>query len=194
MDLRAEISYDAGPDDVFQMLCDEAFRTRVCQATGSSTYDVTVSRDGEAVDVRIQRVMPADLPELAKKIVGETIEVVQTEHWDGQAADGTRKARLRLEIPGQPGAMNGSVTLSPASRAPARGAPANGAPARGAPASGAPASAAPSGGGTHELITGEVKVGIPLVGKKLESEVVRGIKAAISAEEQIGRKWLAGDR
>ncbi|MGH3355506.1 MAG: DUF2505 domain-containing protein [Nocardioidaceae bacterium] len=164
MDLRSELNYDAAPDDVFTMLCDEAFRTAVCKATGSTSYDVAVSRDGDGAQVRVRRVLPAQVPDFAKKFVGDHIEVVQTERWGGPGPDGGRSADLKVEIPGKPGSVTGSVTLSP------------------------------SAGGSRELITGDIKVSIPLVGRKLEGEVHRGITAAIKVEQRVGTKWLAGDR
>ena len=164
MDLRSELHYDAGVDDVFAMLCDESFRARVCRATGATDHDVTITRDGDTAHVRIRRVLPAEVPDFAKKIVGNHIEVVQTEEWGWAQPDGQRTARLRIEIPGKPGSVTGSVALSP------------------------------SGAGARELVTGEIKVSIPLVGRKLESEVHRGITAAMEAEGRVGATWLAGDR
>ncbi len=164
MDLRSELHYDAGVDDVFAMLCDEAFRTRVCRATGATDHEVAISRDGDTAHVRIRRVLPARVPDFARKFVGNHIEVVQIEDWGGPEADGGRRARLRIEIPGKPGSVDGSVTLSP------------------------------TGPGSRELVTGDIKVSIPLVGRKLESEVHRGITAAMDVEGRVGATWLAGDR
>ncbi|MGH3314687.1 MAG: DUF2505 domain-containing protein [Nocardioidaceae bacterium] len=164
MDVREEIRYDAAPDQVFEMLCDQAFREKVCRAVGSIRYDVSIERDGDTARVRNDRVMKADLPDFAKKVVGDTIEMVQTEDWGARQADGSRIADFHVEIPGKPGAIKGSVTLSP------------------------------DGTGSKEVIAGTVKVSIPLVGKKLENEVAKGLKAALEIEGSVGAKWLAGDR
>jgi Protein of unknown function (DUF2505) len=164
MDVREELSYDAAPGDVFAMLCDQGFRERVCRAVGSTSYDVAISHTGETVRVRVQRVMKADLPDVARKVTGDTIEIVQTEDWQAPADDGSRTARFRLEIPGKPGSVTGTVTLSG------------------------------SDGGTREVVAGQVKVSIPLVGRRLETEVARGLEAALEVEQRVGAKWLAGDR
>jgi uncharacterized protein YndB with AHSA1/START domain len=164
MELREELSYDAAPDEVFAMLCDQAFREKVCRAVGSASHDVSISQSGGDVRVRVQRVMKADLPEVARKVAGDTIEVVQTEDWKAPSEDGSRTAAFRLEIPGKPGSVTGTVTLSL------------------------------SGSGTREVVAGQVKVSIPLVGRRLEGEVARGLQAALDVEQRVGAKWLAGDR
>jgi hypothetical protein len=161
MDVREEIVYDASPDDVFEMLCDQAFREKVCRGIGSVRYDVSISRDGDTAVIRNDRVMEADLPEVAKKVVGDTIEMVQTEEWGERQPDGSRTAAFRVEIPGKPGSITGTVSLSP------------------------------SGVGSREVVSGQVKVSIPFVGKTLETEVVKGLKSALRVEGAIGATWLA---
>jgi hypothetical protein len=161
MDVREEIVYDASPDDVFEMLCDQAFREKVCRGIGSVRYDVSITRDGDTALVRQDRVMKADLPDVAKKIVGDTIEMVQTEDWGKRRPDGSRTATFHVEIPGKPGAITGKVSLSPA------------------------------GDGSREVVSGQVKVSIPFVGKRLETEVAKGLQAALEVEGRIGAKWLA---
>jgi hypothetical protein len=164
MDVREDIVYDAAPDDVFEMLCDQSFREKVCRAIGSVRYDVTISRDGDAATIRNHRVMKADLPEVAKKVVGDTIEMVQTEEWGPRESDGARAGTFRVEIPGKPGSIHGEISLAPLRT------------------------------GTREVVAGEVKVSIPLVGRRLETEVVRGLKAALEVEGRVGAKYLAGER
>jgi Protein of unknown function (DUF2505) len=111
MDLQTELRYDADPDDVFTMLCDEDFRTEVCEATHATAYDVSIAPGSESVTVRISRAMPA--PDVARTFVGDTLEIVQVERWGGRAADGSRVADLSIDIPGKPGSMLGSVVLTP---------------------------------------------------------------------------------
>ncbi len=162
--MREDIVYDASPDDVFEMLCDKAFREEVCRAIGSLRYDVSVSRTGDTATVRNDRVMKADLPEVAKKVVGDTIEMIQTEEWGARESDGARTGTFRVEIPGKPGSISGTVSISPIRT------------------------------GTREVVAGHVKVSIPIVGKRLEAEVVRGLQAALEVEGRVGAKWLAGER
>jgi len=71
-------------------------------------------------------------------------------------------ADLELTIPGKPGQMRGTVTLRPAE------------------------------GGTEHVIAGDLKVGIPLVGGKLEDLIAGLLMKALDAEETVGRAWLDG--
>jgi uncharacterized protein YndB with AHSA1/START domain len=164
MDVREEIVYDASPDDVFEMLCDKAFREKVCRGIGSVRYDVSVTRNGDTARIRNHRVMEVDLPEVAKKVVGDTIEMVQTEDWGERQSDGSRAATFHVEIPGKPGSITGTVSLTP------------------------------TGSGSREVVSGQVKVSIPFVGKKLETEVAKGLKAALEVEGRLGARWLDSQR
>lgn len=163
MDVRAELSYPAaGPDAVFAMLCDRGYREAVCEATHASRHEISIeARDDGGATVTVMRTLPAQVPDFAKKFVGETIDVTQIEVWQPADAAGSRRADLTFEIKGQPATMRGSVLLEAV------------------------------GSGAHQVVTGELKVAIPLFGKKLEPEVVKGIVAGLRQEERTGNEWLA---
>ena len=164
MDLREQITYDAPPDEVFAMLCDESFRAEACAAVHALSHTVAVDRVGDEATVRTTRVMPAQVPDFAKKMVGETIEVTQVERWGAPDAAGARTAQLRIAITGQPAGMEGSVRLEPAA------------------------------GGTREILAGDVRVRIPFVGRQIEPEIAKAIRAAVVKEAEVGRHWLAERR
>lgn len=164
MDLREEITYDAAPVDVFAMLCDQRFRTEVCQATKALSHSVSVSADGEGAVVEVRRVMPAEVPAFAKKMVGETLEVVQHEQWGAADASGARTGQIKVDIVGQPAGMSGTLRLEACE------------------------------GGSREVLTGQVSVRIPFVGRKLEPEIARALRAAMVTESRVGQQWLAGRR
>jgi len=159
MDLQKDLTYQADIGDVFGMLCDEDFRKQVCEATHARSFEVSVTRKSEGATVRVSRTM--DAPEVAKKFVGDTLEIVQVEEWGEPSADGGRTADLSLDIPGKPGSMRGKIELTA------------------------------SGGTVTESITGDIKVKIPIVGGKLEKEIARGVLAAIEEEGRVGKRWLA---
>ena len=73
-------------------------------------------------------------------------------------------ADLDLTIPGKPGHLTGKIALRPA------------------------------GSGTLQTISGELKVGIPLVGGKIEGVLDGVLRLAMRAEERVGQAWLAGER
>jgi hypothetical protein len=70
--------------------------------------------------------------------------------------------RVDVVIPGKPGHMSGTMTLRE------------------------------SGGTTTETVDMEIKVGIPLVGGKIESLISDLLRKALRAENAVGRRWLAG--
>jgi hypothetical protein len=99
-------------------------------------------------------------PDLAARFVGNTITVVQTIEWGGPAADGSRVGRLGMTIPKQPVQMNGTITLSP------------------------------TGATTTADLEGELKVNIPLLGKKLEQASEPAILAGFRKQEVVAKDWL----
>jgi hypothetical protein len=75
---------------------------------------------------------------------------------------GASTASLSIELPGKPGRFDGSIAL------------------------------APRGDGTVETVAGEVRVTVPMIGKKLEALVGDLLGAALDAEQRVGRAYLAG--
>jgi hypothetical protein len=69
---------------------------------------------------------------------------------------------VEVEIPGKPGQMSGTMTLREA------------------------------GGTTTETVAMEIKVGIPLVGGKIEALIADLLRKALRAENAVGRTYLAG--
>ena len=72
------------------------------------------------------------------------------------------EAGFAMEIPGKPGRLDGTIVLRD-----------NG------------------DGTTDQLFTGEVKVTIPLLGKKLEQMIASILERALVKEGQVGASWLA---
>jgi len=108
MEIRHDLHYDAPPAAVYAMLGDPEFRARVCEAMQVARHDVEVSATSIGMDVRIDMSQhTTGLPAIARKVVGDTTRVVQSERWE--AAKG---ADLRVEIPGRPGHIRGRISLS----------------------------------------------------------------------------------
>ena len=162
MDVSAEIMYPhTTPQEAFALVTNANFREEVCRATQALTYDVDIdaSADGTATVV-VRRAMPADVPDLVKRIVGETVDVVQTERWAAPNAAGERTADLTLQVRNQPGSMKGTAAITA------------------------------TADGARTSIRGELSVAIPFVGKKVQPLVAAAILAAIDVEQQIVDKWL----
>lgn len=99
--------YDAPADAVAAMLSDAAFREEVCTNQRATAFDVRVDGDVDAKEVRIEMTQPTDrVPSFAKKIVGDSTTIVQTESWSSPTS-----GDILVTIPGKPGEMRGTATL-----------------------------------------------------------------------------------
>ena len=160
MKIRHEMTYDASPAEVHAMLAEPAFREKVCAAMHATRREVSIDPDPSGMRVVVDQTQPAKgIPSFATKIVGDEIRIVQTEGWNG-----SNDASLLVEIPGKPGSLRGTITLTA------------------------------DGAGTVETVEGDIKVSIPLVGGKLEKLIGDMLVAALKTENRVGRGWLAGER
>ncbi|HZX07783.1 DUF2505 domain-containing protein [Kribbella sp.] len=160
MELKMSASYDATPEEVFAIVTDTAFREQACERTKALSYDVKVSTSGGDTVVRVSRKMEAkDIPDMARKFVGETLTVVQTETWHPAAADGSRTADVSGEISNTPVTLKGTARIT-----------ANGAQA-------------------VQAIDLDIKVAVPLIGKKMEPFVVDAIRNGLQKEHDLGHEW-----
>ncbi len=102
MNISATISYPASTSlaEVYELSTDPDFRAAVCEATHALDYDVRVDEheDGTSTVV-VSRTMPADVPDFMKKMIGESVDVIQTEDWS--TPDRRRPAHGRPRGPDQ---------------------------------------------------------------------------------------------
>ncbi|MGZ4466314.1 MAG: DUF2505 domain-containing protein [Nocardioides sp.] len=160
MKFRHELSYDASPDQVFEMLADPAFREASCAAQDVISAEASVERSGAGFTMTVdQQQKTDDLPSFAQKFAGSSTRAIQREVW----AD-TTGGTLRIEAPGKPSEISGTITLRP------------------------------EGSGTVEIVELEVKVKVPLIGGKLEKLLAEKIASGMDAEHGVGVAWLAGER
>jgi hypothetical protein len=111
---RYEQAYSADPSTVWAMLSDPGFITAKCDRTGSMKTTVDVTDDGQdGYTLTSTRVLPANLPSVAKPFVGETLTVTETQVWGAAAADGARNGTTSVDF-GAPMSFSATLTLSPA--------------------------------------------------------------------------------
>ena len=161
MQVSERQTYEAGPDRVWAMLTDPAYREEVCTGTGAQSYEVNSDADDGGGTVRVSRVLPAPGHKAVRTLVGDTVTVEQTETWGAAEDDGTRRGELRLQVKGQPATMTGTCTL------------------------------ASDRSGSALDIEAELKVRIPLIGGSLEKELAAAITAGLAQEFQVGRRYLS---
>jgi hypothetical protein len=156
--VRYEMRYDgATPEQVYAMLATPDFREQVCEFQRFPRRTVTITPNGDGMAVKVDQFRPAtEVPSFARKFVGEEINIVQEETWHSPTS-----ADLTVTIPGKPGDMNGTVTLTGDAT------------------------------GTTEVVEVDVKVSIPVVGGKIEGFIGEMLTKALRAENKVGRDWLA---
>jgi uncharacterized protein YndB with AHSA1/START domain len=109
MKFRHELTYDASPAEVFEMLADPAFREAVCAAQDVISADVSLERTGAGFSLTIdQEQRTDDLPSFARAFAGTSTRAVQHEVWE-DSTGGT----LHIEAPGTPSEVKGTVTVRP---------------------------------------------------------------------------------
>ncbi|HET8615598.1 MAG TPA: DUF2505 domain-containing protein [Actinomycetales bacterium] len=164
MQVNAQVFYPASPGLVFDMLTDPGFQERVCQATGALEYDVQIEQAAGEATITTRRALPTDqVPDYARSFIGSTLEVLRVDHWDAPDTDGNRDGTVTLEIKGAPIRLNGSLALR-----------------------------VDNTGGTKQLIAGDLRASIPLLGGKMERAAEPALMSAIRKEEEVGLQQLGG--
>ncbi|MFW6091996.1 MAG: DUF2505 domain-containing protein [Actinomycetota bacterium] len=161
MDLRTQLHFDADPAAVFAMLTDEDYIARKVRAANAIGHDVTVTRTGDEVTIRLLRRMPPDVPDFLRRFVGETIDLDQTDMWRAAASDGTRHGTIAIDMVGKPVTLRGTMRLER------------------------------DGEATVTTVDATIKASVPLVGGKIEHALRDGLLVAARREEEVGRAWLA---
>ena len=120
-----------------------------------------ISYEAEVTGTTTRTTRKLPAPEMAEKFVGQTVTVLEETVWGPADASGTRTGRTSMKIPGQPVTMKGTVEL------------------------------AAGGPGTVAELTGDLKVAIPILGKKLEQSIAPTIVAGFRVQQKIGDARLA---
>ena len=163
VDSHLEYAYDAAPDIVFAMFGDPEFLRAKLEATDALEYEVVECEATPDGGFRIvtKRTVKADIPGFAKKFFKANTSMTQTEDWEA-ASDGVRAGTWRIEPHGVPV----SVSTSGTTRLEA------------------------AGEGAVQFITATIKVGVPLIGGKLERFVYDQAKSTMDLEHAFGQQWL----
>lgn len=157
MKLKETFTYPgADVEAVYAMVADGDFRARCAEATGATGVEARAEAADGGHRVTIIREQPGDLPPSIKKFVGDTVKIKQTENWGGPDAEGNRRADVKMSVIGQPAEMLGTATLTS------------------------------TGGDTEFTISGDVKVNVPFVGKKIEPTIHQAIVASVRSDVEQG--------
>lgn len=161
MKLNVENRYAATVEQAYASHVAQSVREEACRQSGAKSWQVSIT---EAPDggavVQVERVMSPELPDYISKLIGGSVTIRQREEWSPPAADGSRTAAVKLTIVGQPASMTGQAVLSP------------------------------DGDGSTEVVTGEVKVAVPIIGRQFEPEIAKVIESALRIEQRVGDEWV----
>lgn len=160
MKLTERYEYPASPEQVFGLVSDQTFREQSCERQGARDYTVTVEEQGSKTVVTIVRTMESDMPDFIKKLTGDSVTVTQVEKWGPADASGGRTADVSVDIHGQPARMTGTSTI------------------------------AGTASSTTMSLDGDVKVSLPLIGRRIEPEVAKAISASLRDEVEFGKTQL----
>jgi hypothetical protein len=100
-------------------------------------------------------------PDSAQRFTGPELTVNEEVVWEDPSSNGSRNAAVTMTVLGQPVTFRGKLQLSPGGR------------------------------GSVVDVTGELKVAIPLLGKKLEESTAPSVKEGYKTQQEVGDRWLA---
>jgi hypothetical protein len=100
-------------------------------------------------------------PESAARFTGPQLTVNEEVVWAQPSPDGSRTGTVTMTVLGQPVTFKGGLRLSSGGR------------------------------GSVVDVRGEVKVAIPLLGRKLEQAAAPAVTAGYETQQEVGDKWLA---
>lgn len=184
MRITEKLHHAASVEEVFAMLSNQTFQELRCERSGSLEHEVTIEEpiahdevtgdgyiqnsDGPTVVTR-RRMTTDEFPDFAKKLIGQTIDIIETTRWGAVARDGTREAAYTLSVEGTPVNAVGGVHLRPSAEVAAGGG---------------------QGAVTTHTVDGELNAHVPFIGAKIERAVGPFVTRAIELEAELGREWL----
>jgi Protein of unknown function (DUF2505) len=101
-------------------------------------------------------------PESSARFTGPQLTVNDEVVWADLSSDGSRSGTVTMTVLGQPVTFKGGIRLSSGGR------------------------------GSVVDVRGDLKVAIPLLGRKLEESAAPAVMAGYRTQQEVGDRWLAG--
>jgi hypothetical protein len=153
--------YPVTPDRIMNMMKSREYFEEKYRAFGASDVVwIKFGDEGGHWVVGSSRKIPANLPDVAKKFVGDKTIVTQTEKWFPDGSGGF-KCEFGFNLKGAPGGVTGWMKVVPVGAAE-----------------------------SDWILEFDIVVPIPLLGKKLEGIVAEEMKGNISKEYKFNTDWL----
>lgn len=162
MQITTHADYAATPDAVFAVITDPAFVAEKAKSMSVGGHAADVSAAGDRTKVTSTRTLPTtDLPDIARKVVGDVLTLTEEQVWGPAAPDGSRTADLKLNVVGAPVTLRGTIRL------------------------------APSATGARQDVKADLSAKVPLIGGSIEKAAAPAIVAGINYEVELVQEWLA---
>ena len=161
MKIDLEFDYPADVQTVYLVLGDLQFLEAMHTSFGHRDIAVTANRmeSGRRL-LAFSHVVDADIPGVAKRVLGRANTVRQTEEWGPPGSDGSRTGQWTAHVAGTPVRMKGALYLN-----------------------------AREIGCVHRT-TADVTVGIPIVGGKIADLAGRQVMEQLRREAAFTKTWL----
>ncbi|MCK6094778.1 DUF2505 domain-containing protein [Micrococcus sp. EYE_162] len=162
MAFSAQQSIPHPPAAVAEALVSEDFHRSVVESFGGAlvSFSVTGSPEGE-MTVTTVRSAPADrLPDMARKVIGGSLQVEQVERWGAPAADGSRTGTTTITVPAAKATADGTLSLAAA------------------------------GEGSQFAVDGTLVCKIPLVGSKLAAKAEPMVGKVVDRQARAITAWI----
>lgn len=161
MEIKASWTLRSTPDEVYEDAITTTYQDQKCASAGALDFTTHVEERGAGTHTTIaQRVMSSgEVPELVKKLLGETVDVTETIAWGPRDEDGGRRGELGVTFKGQPITMTGHTFIRP------------------------------HGAGSEVGLIADLTARIPIIGARIERLGAPEILKAIKAEEQTAAQW-----
>lgn len=163
MALSASTTLPYSVAQVTDTFTSEAFLRHISELVGGNLVSVALDGSVEGpFNLTVVRKLPTTrLPEIARKLVGESLTVTQTERWQAPAADGSRTADVEIKVAGAPVDAKAVQKL------------------------------VAEGSSTRVDLEGEVNSGIPFLGGKIASAAEPMLAKALNLQAAQAEAWIA---
>lgn len=162
MALAASTTLSATAQSVTDVFANEDFIKHVSETVGGVLLSFTISGPtAGAFTTKTVRTLPTTrMPDIAKKVLGDSLTVTQEESWSAPAADGSRTNSIKLTVAKAPVDVTAEQKL------------------------------VASGDSTVVELTGQVKSGVPFLGAKIASAAEPVIGRALNLQATLAQEWL----
>jgi hypothetical protein len=146
MRIERTYRYEGNVDRVLAIVTDASLYDEAAVRSRALSHDVTIEQQPAGVRIVLRRSLPTDqVPSFAQSFVGDSVDVVETTTW-GAVEDGRVNGDFDVVIDRTPVGFRGSMSLVPPGGV-----------------AGMP--------GTEQSIAGDLKAGVPLLGRKIEESI-----------------------